>query len=69
MDLGRDNIRAGGCHGSHNWSAVLGGRGEPSRIWFNGVSAGFFDTLGVAPLFGRRFALKTTCRTLPRWRY
>ena len=39
--------------GSHNWSAVLQGRGEPSRIWFNGVSAGFFDTLGVTPLLGR----------------
>ncbi len=39
--------------GSHNWSAVLQGRGEPTRIWFNGVSAGFFDTLGVRPLLGR----------------
>jgi predicted permease len=39
--------------GSHNWSAVLQGRGEPSRIWFSGVSAGFFDTLGVGPLLGR----------------
>jgi predicted permease len=39
--------------GSHNWSAVLQGRGEPSRIWFNGVSAGFFETLGVTPLLGR----------------
>ena len=38
---------------SHNWSAVLEGRGEPSRIWFAGVSAGFFETLGVAPLLGR----------------
>jgi predicted permease len=39
--------------GSHNWSAVLQGRGEPSRIWFAGVSAAFFDTLGVRPLLGR----------------
>jgi predicted permease len=39
--------------GSHNWSAVLQERGEPSRIWFNGVSAEFFDTLGVSPLLGR----------------
>src|SRR5688500_3039488 len=23
--------------GSHNWNAVLQGRGEPTRIWFNGV--------------------------------
>jgi putative ABC transport system permease protein len=40
---------------SHNWSAVLEGRGEPSRIWFNGVSAGFFDVLGARPLLGRTF--------------
>jgi len=39
--------------GSHNWSAVLEGQGEPTRIWFNGVSAGFFDTLGVRPVIGR----------------
>ena len=39
--------------GSHNWSAVLHERGEPSRIWFNGVSAEFFNTLGVRPLLGR----------------
>jgi putative ABC transport system permease protein len=39
--------------GSHNWNAILQGRGEPTRIWFNGVSAGFFDTLGVTPLLGR----------------
>jgi predicted permease len=39
--------------GSHNWNAVLQGRGEPSRMWFNGVSAGFFETLGVRPLLGR----------------
>lgn len=39
--------------GSHNWSAVLQGRGEPARVWFNGVSGTFFDTLGVKPLLGR----------------
>lgn len=39
--------------GSHNSSAVLQTRGEPSRIWFNRVSADFFETLGVRPLLGR----------------
>jgi putative ABC transport system permease protein len=39
--------------GSHNWNAVLEGRGEPTRVWFSGVSGTFFDTLGVAPLLGR----------------
>jgi predicted permease len=40
---------------SHNWNAVLTGRGEPYRIWFNAVSANFFDTLGVRPVLGRSF--------------
>ena len=39
--------------GSHNWNAVLEGRGDPTRVWFSGVSGTFFDTLGVAPLLGR----------------
>jgi putative ABC transport system permease protein len=39
--------------GSHNWSAVMEGRGEPTRLWFSGVSGTFFDTLGVRPLLGR----------------
>ena len=38
---------------SHNWSSVLTGRGEPVRIWYNAVSAGFFDTVGVTPFLGR----------------
>lgn len=41
--------------GSHNWSGVLEGQGEPTRIWFNGVTSGFFETLGVQPLLGRTF--------------
>jgi len=40
---------------SHNWNAVLTGRGDPFRIWFNAVSAGFFDTVGVQPVLGRTF--------------
>ena len=39
--------------GSHNWSAVIQDRGEPSKIWFNGVSGAFFETLGVKPVLGR----------------
>ena len=39
--------------GSHTWSAVLQGRGDPSRIWFAGVSADFFGVLGAQPLLGR----------------
>ncbi len=44
-----------GVMASHNWNAVLTGRGEPFRIWFNAVSANFLDTLGVRPLLGRAF--------------
>lgn len=39
--------------GSHNWSAVIQDRGEPSKIWFNGVSGAFFETLRVKPVLGR----------------
>jgi predicted permease len=51
--------------GSHNWSAVLDQGGEPSRIWFNGVSAGFFDTLGVEPLLGRGLRAEDDVPTAP----
>ena len=44
---------ARGETGTMQAAAVLEGRGEPSRIWFAGVSAGFFETLGVPPLLGR----------------
>ena len=40
---------------SHNWNAVLTGHGDPFRIWFNAVSADFFETLGVRPVLGRGF--------------
>lgn len=41
--------------GSSNWSMVLDGEGEPQRLLYTGVSASFFDTLGVAPRLGRVF--------------
>ena len=40
---------------THTWNAVLTGRGEPARLAFAGVSAGFFDALGVRPQLGRGF--------------
>ena len=40
--------------GSHTWDVVLEDeRNEPTRVFFSGVSAGFFETLGVRPLLGR----------------
>jgi putative ABC transport system permease protein len=41
--------------GSSTWPAVLDGRGESVRLASAGVSASFFDTLGVAPALGRSF--------------
>jgi putative ABC transport system permease protein len=41
--------------GSSTWPAVLDMRGESVRLSSAGVSASFFDTLGVAPVLGRVF--------------
>ena len=41
--------------GTHTWNVVLEGRGEPARLAFAGVSADFFNALGVVPLHGRGF--------------
>jgi putative ABC transport system permease protein len=41
--------------GSSTWPAILDGRGESVRLASAGVSASFFDTLGVAPAHGRSF--------------
>ena len=40
---------------SHNWNSILTGHGEPTRVWFNGVSGNFFETLGARPALGRTF--------------
>ena len=37
-------------------SAILTGRGEPVRLSGGQISAGFFETLGIAPQLGRIFA-------------
>jgi putative ABC transport system permease protein len=39
--------------GSSHWPGVLQRQGAPIRLASSGVSASFFDTLGVAPLHGR----------------
>jgi hypothetical protein len=41
--------------GSSNWTAVLEGNGDPARVQYAGVTASFFDTMGVRPLIGRGF--------------
>ena len=41
--------------GSHNWPGILEGAGEPVRVWYAGVSASFFEVLGVTPFIGRPF--------------
>jgi predicted permease len=37
-------------------SAILTGRGEPTELLRGSISAGFFETLGIAPQLGRTFA-------------
>jgi putative ABC transport system permease protein len=52
--------------GSHTWDAVLDdGRKEPVRLQFTGVSSGFFETLGVAPLLGRTLRAADDTPTSP----
>jgi putative ABC transport system permease protein len=41
--------------GSSTWPAILDGRDESVRLASAGVTASFFDTLGVAPALGRGF--------------
>jgi putative ABC transport system permease protein len=52
--------------GSSAWPAVLEGRGEPIRLSSVGVSASFFDTLGVPPLHGRVFRTEDEQPNAPR---
>jgi predicted permease len=39
--------------GSSTWSSVLTSGGDPARVTTVGVSASFFETMGVRPAFGR----------------
>ena len=41
--------------GSSTWPAILDERGESTRLGAVGVSASFFETLGVTPALGRGF--------------
>lgn len=57
-DLGRASrhLASTAAVGSHAWSAVLDGAGEPARLSYAGVSGAFFETLGAQPLLGRTLA-------------
>lgn len=52
--------------GSSEWALVIEGRGDPIRIASAGVSAGFFETLGVQPLHGRFFRAEDDRTNAPR---
>lgn len=52
--------------GSSTWSVVLDGRGESARLSSAGVSAAFFDTLGVTPALGRAFRPEDDVPNAPR---
>ena len=49
------SLAATAAIGSSNWAAVLEGNGEPARVQYAGVTASFFDTMGVHPFIGRSF--------------
>ncbi len=57
LDWRRDNhvFQELAAMGSVNWGCLLTSRGEPAALSCSAVSASFFPTLGVQPLFGRGF--------------
>jgi len=52
--------------GSSTWPAILDRRGESVRLASAGVSASFFETLGVAPALGRVFRPEDDLPNAPR---
>jgi predicted permease len=52
--------------GSSTWPAVLDGRGESVRLSSAGVSASFFDALGVTPTIGRGLRAEDDIPYAPR---
>ncbi len=52
--------------GSSNWPAILDAGGESARLSSAGVSASFFDTLGVGPELGRVFRSEDDAPNAPR---
>ncbi len=52
--------------GSTTWPAWLRDRGASQRVSLAGVTAGFFDTLGVAPALGRAFRPDDDVPNAPR---
>jgi putative ABC transport system permease protein len=52
--------------GSSTWPAILDAGGESARLSSAGVSASFFDTLGVVPKLGRVFRAADEVPNAPR---
>lgn len=52
--------------GSSNWTMVLEGHGEPVRLSYTGVTASFFETVGVRPFLGRTFRPEDDVPNAPR---
>ncbi len=52
--------------GTHDWSYVLLGEGEPATVPYRAVSASFFDTVRVPPLLGRTFSPEVDVPGAPR---
>ncbi len=64
-DLREQNHTFTGLLAYHNdWIALTGGT-QPERVYIAGVSANFFDVLGIKPVLGRFFLPEEEARAVP----
>ncbi len=57
LDWRKDNRTFSSMGISRRWAFSLTGRGDAVQVSANFISAGYFDVLGIRPLYGREFTL------------
>jgi predicted permease len=57
LDWRKDNRTFSSMGLSRRWAFSLTGRGDAEQVNANFISAGYFDVLGIHPLYGREFTL------------
>jgi predicted permease len=57
IDWRRDNRTFSSMGLSRRWAFSLTGRGDAEQVNANFISAGYFDVLGIHPLYGREFTI------------